>query len=96
MLTLARCGTPVCLCTCAFVGLTSVPYHTLRRCCEASLSEMCEVLSEALLKGFKIHRSEEKMQWAFEDPVPWCPWVKIRFVSPTELNFIVLFLLTMI
>lgn len=86
----------VCACICMCLGLISVPWHTLRRCCEASLSEMCKVLWEVPLKGFKIHRSEAKLQWTPEDPLLWCHWAKMIFVSLREFNFIVLSLITML
>lgn len=56
---------------------------------------MGEVLGEALLRRFKLRKSEEKLQQASEDPLLWCPWVEMRFVSLRELDFIILPLMTM-
>lgn len=56
---------------------------------------MGEVLGEALLKRFRLRRSEQKLQQASEDPLLRCPWVEMRFVSLRELDFIILSLVTM-
>lgn len=90
MLTLPLCGTPVC-----------VPYF-------CSLPYLEEVLWNFVIWNMwsALRRSTERVQntqvrgeaaaGSWGSCLPGCPWVKMRFVSPRELNFILLFLMTMI